>query len=44
MIYSNFNFGFNYNPIANEKEKVKCENRALYRVYFQLNPKVNKNI
>lgn len=42
MVYSNFNFGFNKNPIAKEKEKVKCENRASYRVYFQLNPKVTK--
>ena len=42
MIYSNFNFGFNHNPIAKEKEKVKCEDRALYRVYFQLDPKVTK--
>ena len=38
----NFNFGFNHNPIAKEKEKVKCEHRALYRVYFQLDPKVTK--
>ena len=35
MVYSNFNFRFNNNPIAKEKEKVKCEYRALYRVYFQ---------
>lgn len=42
MVYSNFNFGFNYNPIAKEKERVKCEYRALYRVYFQLNPKITK--
>ena len=42
MVYSNFNFGFNNYPIAKEKEKVKWDHRASYRVYFQLNPKVTK--
>ena len=42
MVYSNFNFGFNNYPIAKEKEKVICEDRASYKVYFQLNPKVTK--
>ena len=42
MVYSNFNFGHNNNPIAKEKEKVKYIDKTLYRIYFQLNPKITK--